>query len=98
MNFDTLKIEFDRLFDRFVHEYYGGPELLNEAIRYALLAPGKRARPMLSALAARAVGGDHTSAWVPSLAVGMLHTYSLVHDDLPCMDNDSFRRGRPTVR
>ena len=71
------------------------PELV-EAIRYALLSPGKRLRPQLVLLAAQACGGDHRAALPAATAVEMIHAYSLVHDDLPAMDNDDLRRGRPT--
>jgi len=72
------------------------PAQLREAIRYSLLAPGKRLRPMLVLLAAEACGGDPASAMPAACAVEMIHAYSLVHDDLPAMDDDDLRRGRPT--
>jgi geranylgeranyl diphosphate synthase type II len=74
----------------------GCPPRLAEAIRYSLLAPGKRLRPMLVLMAAEACGGDVESALPAACAVEMVHTYSLIHDDLPAMDNDDLRRGRPT--
>jgi geranylgeranyl diphosphate synthase type II len=74
----------------------GCPVELAEAIRYSLLAPGKRLRPMLVLAAAEACGGDRDSALPAACAVEMVHAYSLVHDDLPAMDDDDLRRGRPT--
>ncbi len=74
----------------------GCPARLEEAIRYALLAPGKRLRPKLVLMAAEACGGDPQEALPAAAAVEMIHAYSLVHDDLPTMDDDDLRRGRPT--
>jgi geranylgeranyl diphosphate synthase type II len=74
----------------------GCPPQLADAIRYALLAPGKRLRPQLVLMAAEACGGKVESALPAACAVEMIHTYSLVHDDLPAMDDDDLRRGRPT--
>lgn len=73
------------------------PEPLYRALRYALLAPGKRFRPALVLAAARWLGMEPTAVLPTALAVEMVHTYSLVHDDLPAMDDDDWRRGRPTV-
>lgn len=75
----------------------GVPERLAAAIRYAVLAPGKRLRPMLTIMAAEACGGDAESAMPSAVAVEMIHAYSLIHDDLPAMDDDDLRRGRPTT-
>ena len=69
---------------------------LAEAMRYSLLAGGKRIRPMLTLEFCRVCGGDIKAALPVACGVEMLHTYSLIHDDLPCMDNDDLRRGRPT--
>jgi geranylgeranyl diphosphate synthase type II len=74
----------------------GCPESLTEAMRYSLLAGGKRLRPILVLLAAEAAGGDERHALPAAAAVEMIHTYSLIHDDLPAMDDDDLRRGRPT--
>jgi geranylgeranyl diphosphate synthase type II len=74
----------------------GCPSQLAEAIRYSLLAPGKRLRPQLVLLAADACGGKAHDALPAAVAVEMIHAYSLVHDDLPAMDDDDLRRGRPT--
>jgi geranylgeranyl diphosphate synthase type II len=72
------------------------PSRLAEAMRYSTLAGGKRLRPVLCLLAAEACGGDRLSALPAAAALEMVHTYSLVHDDLPAMDDDDLRRGRPT--
>src|SRR5262245_63973673 len=72
------------------------PPLLREAMHYSLLAPGMRLRPILTLLAARACGGSEEASMPAACAVEMVHAYSLVHDDLPAMDDDDLRRGRPT--
>jgi geranylgeranyl diphosphate synthase type II len=72
------------------------PPRLREAMAYSLLAPGKRLRPALVLLACEASGGDPDHALSAGVAVEMVHTYSLIHDDLPAMDDDDLRRGRPT--
>ncbi|XP_078435602.1 heterodimeric geranylgeranyl pyrophosphate synthase large subunit 1, chloroplastic-like [Wolffia australiana] len=72
------------------------PELIHEAMRYSLLAGGKRVRPVLCLAACELVGGSPVSAMPSACAVEMIHTMSLIHDDLPCMDNDDLRRGVPT--
>src|SRR5262249_44144834 len=72
------------------------PAALAEAMRYSLLAPGKRLRPLLVILAAEACGGRDVAALPAASAVEMIHAYSLVHDDLPAMDDDALRRGQPT--
>ena len=69
---------------------------LAEAMRYSLLAGGKRIRPMLVLEFCRIAGGDVEEAMPVACGIEMLHTYSLIHDDLPCMDNDELRRGKPT--
>eukprot|EP00878_Enallax_costatus_P016103 GHUV01016885.1.p1 GENE.GHUV01016885.1~~GHUV01016885.1.p1 ORF type:complete len:282 (+),score=74.88 GHUV01016885.1:1065-1910(+) len=72
------------------------PETLNDAMRYSLLAGGKRVRPALCLAACELVGGDLEKCMPTACAMEMIHTMSLIHDDLPAMDNDDFRRGRPT--
>jgi geranylgeranyl diphosphate synthase type II len=69
---------------------------LAEAMRYSVMAGGKRLRPNLCLAAAEAVGGNSGDAMAAACALEMIHTYSLIHDDLPAMDNDRLRRGRPT--
>ena len=73
-----------------------GPPDHAAALEYALLGGGKRLRPALVRLACETLGGEPAAAGAPAAAIEMIHTYSLVHDDLPCMDDDELRRGRPT--
>ena len=73
------------------------PAQLGDAMRYAVLDGGKRLRPLLVLGAAEAVGGNAQAALRAACAVELIHAYSLVHDDMPCMDNDVLRRGKPTV-
>jgi farnesyl diphosphate synthase len=73
------------------------PAGLGEVMRYAILDGGKRLRPLLVMAACEAVGGDAGHAMRAAVAVELIHAYSLVHDDMPCMDNDVLRRGKPTV-
>jgi geranylgeranyl pyrophosphate synthase len=73
-----------------------GPDPLHRAIRYSVFAGGKRFRPILCLAAHAALGGDGDAALGPACALEMIHTYSLVHDDLPALDDDDLRRGRPT--
>jgi len=72
------------------------PERLASAMRYSLLGGGKRLRPILCLMAVEACGGDPSSALPAACALELVHTYSLIHDDLPAMDDDDLRRGRPT--
>ena len=73
------------------------PAVLAEAMRYSITAGGKRLRPALCLASAEAVGGRRDAAMPAACAVEFIHTYSLIHDDLPAMDNDTMRRGRPTL-
>jgi geranylgeranyl diphosphate synthase type II len=73
------------------------PDVLAEAMGYSLLAGGKRLRPILCLASADAVGGDRSLAMPAACAIELIHTYSLIHDDLPAMDDDTMRRGRPTL-
>ncbi len=90
------RAEIDRQLDRHSSFDSNCPERLREAIRYSLLAPGKRIRPLLVLMAAKACGGRLDEAMPAACAVEMIHTYSLIHDDLPAMDDDDIRRGRPS--
>jgi geranylgeranyl diphosphate synthase type II len=72
------------------------PRTIHRAVRYSLFAGGKRVRPLLALAAGEAVGGRLDEVLPLALAVEMIHTYSLIHDDLPCMDDDDLRRGKPT--
>lgn len=74
------------------------PPIVADAMRYSVFAGGKRLRPVLTLAAAQAVEADATALALPAAcAIEMIHTYSLIHDDLPAMDNDTLRRGRPTL-
>jgi geranylgeranyl diphosphate synthase, type II len=73
------------------------PPVLHRAMHYSLAAGGKRVRPVLCIAGAEAVGGSPDSALAAACALELIHTYSLIHDDLPAMDDDSLRRGRPTL-
>ena len=75
----------------------GPAAALGEAMRYSVLDGGKRLRPLLVLAASEAVGGNDAAALRAACAVELIHAYSLVHDDMPCMDNDVLRRGKPTV-
>ena len=95
------QIEYKQLIENELKKCFAGAEKLPqaglaEAMNYSLLAGGKRIRPMLVLEFCRISGGDIREALPVACAVEMLHTYSLIHDDLPCMDNDELRRGRPT--
>jgi geranylgeranyl diphosphate synthase type II len=86
--------------DRALADYLPGeescPEVIFRAVRYSVLAGGKRLRPILCLAAAEAVGGKCGPILPVACALELIHTYSLIHDDLPAMDNDDYRRGRPT--
>jgi geranylgeranyl diphosphate synthase, type II len=86
----------DAYLDRYLPSEDTPPETLSRAVRYSLFAGGKRLRPVLVMASAEAVGGTAEDALPAAAAFEMIHTYSLIHDDLPAMDDDSLRRGRPT--
>ena len=86
----------DRELVRVCDRYLSGPAPLVKAMRYSLEAGGKRIRPGLVLLTSDLFGGSRQAALIPAAAIEMVHTFSLIHDDLPAMDNDDFRRGRPT--
>src|SRR5678816_1978009 len=88
--------EVDRALDRFLPGERTPPATIHKAMRYSLFAGGKRLRPILCLAAAEACGGRISSALPLACALECIHTYSLVHDDLPSMDNDDLRRGRAT--
>ncbi len=92
-----LKSHFEGAWLKMMGELYKGPESLLQAVHYSCDGPGKRVRPLLLLLAARALGARLESCTSAAIAVEMIHDYSLVHDDLPSMDDDDFRRGRPTT-
>ncbi len=88
--------EVDAALDGFLPKAKERPATIHAAMRYSVFAGGKRLRPVLCVAAAEACGGEISAALTPACAVELMHTYSLVHDDLPAMDDDDLRRGRPT--
>ncbi len=92
---DRRRLVEDAL-DRALPEEDAWPATIHRAVRYSLFAGGKRIRPQLVLAACEAVGGAHDEAMPLACAVEMIHTYSLIHDDLPAMDDDDLRRGKPT--
>ena len=92
----TRQKEIDRALDSFLPKASAKPATIHKAMRYSLFAGGKRLRPILCLAAAEACGGLTKSALPLACTLECIHTYSLIHDDLPSMDNDDFRRGRPT--
>ena len=100
MNIKTYLVSrqklIERALDRYLPKANTKPATLHRAMRYSLFAGGKRLRPILCLAATEASGGKIRNALPLACALECIHTYSLVHDDLPSMDNDDFRRGRPT--
>ena len=98
MNFEERRAELKEKADRALENvpFDGTPEPLRGAMRYSLLSPGKRLRASLCLAAASAAGGTEEDALPFAVALEMVHAYSLIHDDLPAMDNDTLRRGKPT--
>jgi geranylgeranyl diphosphate synthase type II len=92
----ALRAETERALDRALPPESAWPETIHRAVRYSLFAGGKRIRPVLVLAAGESVGGAREDLMPLACAVEMVHTYSLVHDDLPAMDDDDLRRGRPT--
>src|SRR6185369_16137830 len=86
----------DAALDKFLPKDSELPHSLHKAMRYSVFAGGKRVRPILMLSACQAVGGDTERALPAACAMEMIHTYSLINDDLPAMDDDDFRRGNPT--
>jgi geranylgeranyl diphosphate synthase, type II len=96
-HFLTTRTEaVNRALDKFLPAERTKPATIHQAMRYSLFAGGKRMRPALCLAAAEACGGSDVAALPLACAVECIHTYSLIHDDLPAMDNDDFRRGKPT--
>ncbi len=97
---NTYLEERCRIVDKALGQYLPAaktrPATIHEAMRYSLFAGGKRLRPILCLAGAEACGGNFEAALAPAAAVECIHTYSLIHDDLPCMDDDDLRRGMPT--
>jgi farnesyl diphosphate synthase len=95
--FDRMAKDIDILFDTWLPVPKDSRATLYEAMRYAAIGGGKRIRPMLVSAACDIFNVDHDSAMRAGFAVECIHVYSLIHDDLPCMDDDDLRRGKPTV-
>ena len=101
MTFEERSREYREYIEKYLKDFYtefhSEPQKpLFEAVEYSLLAGGKRLRPIFAFEFCRMCGADWKKAAPFAAAIEMIHTYSLIHDDLPCMDNDDFRRGRPT--
>lgn len=95
-SWETLRARIDARLEEYLELDADCPESLRMSMGYSLLAGGKRLRPVLVLLACDACGGDVEAALPAACAIEMVHTYSLIHDDLPAMDDDDLRRGRPT--
>jgi geranylgeranyl diphosphate synthase type II len=93
---EALRQAVDEALDRALPPESAWPATIHRAVRYSLFAGGKRIRPVLVLAAGEAVGGEREELMPLACAVEMVHTYSLVHDDLPAMDDDDLRRGKPT--
>ncbi len=93
---DARSGQVNRALDKFLPSEKTRPATIHKAMRYSLFAGGKRMRPALCLASAEACGGEVEAALPLACAVECIHTYSLIHDDLPAMDNDDFRRGKPT--
>jgi geranylgeranyl diphosphate synthase, type II len=94
---EQRRAEIEAALTRVLPTAPGAPSLVVDAMSYSVTAGGKRLRPILCLAGAEAVGGDLSSAMPAACAIELIHTYSLIHDDLPAMDNDTMRRGRPTL-
>src|SRR5436190_3803529 len=88
--------DVDRFLDSVMPSVTTAPTTLHESMRYSLMAGGKRVRPILAIATAEAVGQPAPGLMPVACSLELIHTYSLIHDDLPAMDNDDFRRGKPT--
>ncbi len=96
LNLAPLADQVQTYLHAFLQEQAISPQF-HQALQYALLAPGKRLRPALTLLTAQAITTQNTQAIIPAAAIEMIHCFSLIHDDLPAMDDDDLRRGRPTL-
>jgi geranylgeranyl diphosphate synthase type II len=94
---DARLAEFDAALANVLPATPDCPAVVGDAMRYSLMAGGKRLRPILCLASADAVGGDRSLAMPAACAIELIHTYSLIHDDLPAMDDDTMRRGKPTL-
>ena len=93
---EERRVLVDEALGRYLPEATDHPKEIHEAVRYSVFAGGKRLRPILVLAAAESAGGQVEQALPAAAAIELIHTYSLIHDDLPAMDDDDFRRGRPT--
>src|SRR5881296_349390 len=93
---DRIGVRVNAALERLLPAETVEPATIHKAMRYSIFAGGKRIRRVLTIAACEAVGGRAAAAMPVACAVECIHTYSLIHDDLPCMDNDDFRRGKPT--
>jgi len=94
--FEKKSVRVDRYLDRLLPPEGRYPSSIHKAMRYSVFAGGKRLRPILTLAAFELCGGRGERAYPAACALEMMHTFSLIHDDLPCMDDDDFRRGKPT--
>jgi geranylgeranyl diphosphate synthase, type II len=94
--FDEDRVAVDAALERFLPAEVEQPPSIHAAMRYSVFAGGKRMRPILCLETARIFSSDVTPAFHPACALEFIHTYSLIHDDLPALDNDDLRRGKPT--
>ena len=90
------RVQVDRTLDRVLPPEEQEPCVIHRSMRYSIFAGGKRLRPILTIAAFQVAGGSRDAILVPACGLELIHTYSLIHDDLPCMDDDDYRRGRPT--
>lgn len=93
---DARRAEVEEALDRYLPAEAAYPESLHKAMRYSVFSGGKRFRPILCLASFGASGGEGAGMMPVACAIELIHTYSLIHDDLPCMDDDDLRRGRPT--
>ena len=96
LRYEQYLAEFNGYLLKYVDNLHTKPEVLGESMRYSLLNGGKRIRPVLALACAEVLGVERSEILPYALALEMIHTYSLIHDDLPAMDNDDFRRGKPS--
>ena len=94
--FNKIRAEVEDTLDRLVPETGAYPPVIHESMRYSLFAGGKRLRPMLALASCDCVGGERKNALPFAAAIEIIHSYTLIHDDLPAIDNDDLRRGQPT--
>ena len=95
-DYESARLLFENYLQKYLDELTDIPEPVLSGIRYAMSAGGKRLRPVLALLTADMFGVDRSRVLPIALSIELIHNYSLVHDDLPCMDDDDFRRGMPS--